>query len=251
MTPSEEQFIYGINPVAEFLKSSSRKCHKVVVEEDNTNPRVQGLAGMARSLGVKVEVMPKAVFRRKYQDLVHQGVAAHIAERELLDLDTLIQQAFAAEKLPVLALLDGIEDPQNLGAIIRSALVLGIQGVVVPKHRSAPINPTVTKAAAGAVERLPIALATNLVQAVEQLKKAGFWAVAADADGDTPCHDFRFDTPIALVIGGEGKGIRPLLRKSCDFSVAIPMCDSLGSLNASASAAVLFYEILRQKSARE
>jgi len=165
-------------------------------------------------------------------------------------LEELIELAFQKSPLPILVALDSIQDPQNLGAIIRSAEALGIHGIVLPKNRTSAINETVAKCSSGAIEYLPIAWVTNLTRGIEQLKKAGFWVAGIAPDGNTPCYQHKFDAPMVLVIGGEEKGIRPLLKKSCDVTLKIPMEGSLGSLNASAAAAVIFYETLRQKNIR-
>ena len=164
-----------------------------------------------------------------------------------LELDELVQRAFQKSRLPVLVVLDSIQDPQNLGAIIRSAETLGIQGMILPKNRTSTLNETVAKCSSGAIEHLPIAWVTNLTRGIEHLKEKGFWIAGVVPDGNTPCHQYKFDTPIVLVLGGEEKGIRPLLKKSCDVTLNIPMQGAIGSLNASAAAAILFYEALRQK----
>lgn len=164
-----------------------------------------------------------------------------------MDLEELVRQAFQGTRTPTLVVLDGIQDPGNLGAIIRSAEVLGIQGIILPRYRSASLNETVAKCSSGAIETLSFTWAANLARALDRLKKAGFWIVGVEPGGRTPCYGFEFNLPVALVVGGEEKGIRPLLRKKCDFSVSIPIQGALSSLNASAACAVVFYEILRQK----
>ena len=166
---------------------------------------------------------------------------------QTLELEELIKLAFKKSRLPILVAVDSIQDPQNLGAIIRSAETLGIQGMILPKNRTSTLNETVAKCSSGAIEHLPISGTTNLVRGMEKLKEAGFWIAGIIPDGDMPCHKYKFDAPTVLIIGGEQKGIRPLLKKSCDTTLSIPMKGSLGSLNASAAAAVIFYETLRQK----
>ncbi|MFQ5716279.1 MAG: 23S rRNA (guanosine(2251)-2'-O)-methyltransferase RlmB [Nitrospinales bacterium] len=157
------------------------------------------------------------------------------------------RKLFRQTPQPTLAVLDGIQDPQNLGAVIRSAEALGIHGIILPRRRTAPLNETVAKCSSGALETIPIAMAINLANALKLLKKHGFWVVGVDTDGKKPCYRLSFDSPTALLIGSEGKGIRPLLKRACDFTVSIPMKGKVGSLNVSAASAVLFYEILRQK----
>jgi 23S rRNA (guanosine2251-2'-O)-methyltransferase len=243
-----ENFIYGINPVQEALKAG--RCRKIVIDDGKKHPRIHAIMDLARPMGVRIETLPGQTFKKKYPALVHQGVIAYISEKETVSLAELIEMAFQSDPQPTLALLDEIQDPHNMGAIIRSAEALGIQGIIIPKHRSAPLNETVAKCSAGAMEILPVAWVTNLAQAIEELKEAKFWVVGVDMDGEKKCHEFDFNMPTALVIGGEEKGIRPIMKKACDFTVCIPMKGRIGSLNASTASAVVFYEILRQKSIR-
>jgi 23S rRNA (guanosine2251-2'-O)-methyltransferase len=143
--------------------------------------------------------------------------------------------------------LDSIEDPQNLGSLIRTAESCGVQGVLIPKDRAVGLTPTVVKASAGAVAHIPIVRVTNLAQAIDDLKKQGFWVVGTDAHGGKSLYEMKFDMNVALVIGSEGKGIRPLLLKKCDFTVSIPMRGKIASLNTAIAGAVILYEILRQR----
>ncbi len=247
MEDSKPSILYGINPVLEALKARTRQCHEIVVKDNHSNSRIQSVLALARSLQVKVATLPNKEFQQQYGNYAHQSIIGYFSPRKPLDLNDLIDQALKAGPTPTLVLLDGIQDPQNLGAIIRAAQTLGIQGVILPERRSAQLTETVAKCSAGAIERLPIASVNNLVPSLERLKKAGFWIVGVDSGGKTPCWDFQFDMPVALVIGGEEKGIRPLVRKNCDFTVNIPMTGTLDSLNAATASAVVFYEILRQK----
>jgi len=179
----------------------------------------------------------------------HQGVVAVVADYRYRELGELLEGARAAGAPPLVVVLDGIEDPQNLGAIIRSAHALGAHGVVIPKDRAAGITPAAAKASAGAVEHCPVARVTNLAQALERLKEAGVWTVATDASADEPISAVDLTVPTALVIGSEGAGVRPLVRRTCDRVARIPMQGKVGSLNASASAAIALYEVLRQRTA--
>jgi 23S rRNA (guanosine2251-2'-O)-methyltransferase len=247
MEDKKPSILYGINPVLEALKAGKRQCHKIVVKDKNANSRIQSVSTLARSLQVKVETLPQKEFQHKYGNYAHQSIIGYFSPKKPLELKELIQQALKAEPTPALVVLDGIQDPQNLGAIIRAAQTLGIQGVILPERRSASLTETVAKCSAGAIEQLPIASVNNLAQTLERLKKAGFWIVGVDSGGKTPCYEFQFDMPVALIIGGEEKGIRPLLLKNCDFTINIPMMGTLDSLNAATASAVVFYEILRQK----
>jgi len=247
----DKPFTYGINPLFEALKAGKRKCYRIITEEGKTNPRLQPIFEAARAQGVQIETLPRDVFQKKFKGIIHQGVIGYFAEKKTMALADLIKNAFSLSPRPTLALLDGIQDPHNLGALIRSAEALGVHGLILPDRRSAPLNETVAKCSSGAIENLPIAWITNLARTLEELKEAGFWIVGLDAQGAKFCHEFKFDMPTAVLIGGEEKGIRPLIKKTCDFSVAIPMQGRGESLNASAAGTVIFYEILRQKMALE
>ena len=247
MNSFDHSNVFGLNPVFEALKARKRRCYKLVIEQGKSQVRLNSLIELARENKVPIETIPKTDFQKKYRSYNHQGVVGIFAVIQALELDELVHQAFQKSRLPVLVVLDSIQDPQNLGAIIRSAETLGIQGMILPKNRTSTLNETVAKCSSGAIEHLPIAWVTNLTRGIEHLKEKGFWIAGVVPEGNTPCHQYKFDTPIVLVLGGEEKGIRPLLKKSCDVTLNIPMQGAIGSLNASAAAAILFYEALRQK----
>ena len=247
MNSFDHSNVFGFNPVFEALKARKRRCYKLVIEQGKSQVRLNSLIELARENKVPIETIPKTDFQKKYRSHNHQGVVGIFAIIQALELDELVEQAFKKSRLPVLVVLDSIQDPQNLGAIIRSAETLGIQGMILPKNRTSTLNETVAKCSSGAIEHLPIAWVTNLTRGIEHLKEKGFWIAGVVPEGDTPCHQYKFDTPVVLVLGGEEKGIRPLLKKTCDVTLNIPMQGAIGSLNASAAAAILFYEVLRQK----
>ena len=247
MTDTQTDILYGINPITEALKAYKRKCFRIIVEEGKINPRLKPLIRLARSQNVMVETISKPEFKKRYLSYARQGVIGYFSTKVTMTLSDLIASALKESEHPILVLPDGIQDPHNLGAIIRSAEALGIQGMVLPKHRVASMNETVAKCSSGAVEKFPVTWVTNLVNAIEKLKESGFWIVGIDPDGETSCYDFKFEMPVALLIGSEGKGIRPLIKKTCDFTLSIPMEGSMSSLNASVAGAVIFYEALRQK----
>ena len=251
MKNKQSSFIHGVHPLQEALKSGKRRCHKVIVDEGKQNSTIRSILKICETRGITVETLSKGVFRKKYGTGSAQGIIGQFSSKEMLDIDELITQAYKDSSMPTLVMLDGIQDPQNMGAIIRSAEVLGVQGIIIPKRRTAPINETVTKCSAGAVETLPIATTENFSQTIEELKRAKFWIVGVDMSGDQLCGQFQFDMPTVLVIGGEEKGIRPLIKKSCDFTVSIPMEGQINSLNVAAAGAIVFYEILRQKKNRD
>ena len=250
MNSFDNSTVFGLNPVLEALKAQNRRCYKIIIEQGKPQARLNSLILLAHENKVPIETIPKTAFQKKYRDYNHQGVIGVFAIIPALELEELIKLVFQKSPLPILVALDSIQDPQNLGAIIRSAEALGIHGIILPKNRTSTINETVAKCSSGAIEYLPISWVTNLTRGIEQLKEAGFWIAGIVPDGNTPCYQHKFDEPMVLVIGGEEKGIRPLLKKSCDVTLKIPMEGSLGSLNASAAAAVIFYETLRQKNIR-
>jgi len=250
MNSTDNSTVFGLNPVFEALKAQKRRCYKLIIEQGKTQARLNSLIELAHEYKVPIETIPKIAFQKKYRNHNHQGVIGVFAIIQTLELEELVKQAFEASPLPILVALDSIQDPQNLGAIIRSAETLGIQGIILPKNRTSTLNETVAKCSSGAIEHLPISWVTNLTRGIEQLKEAGFWIAGVVPDGDTPCYQYKFDAPMVLVIGGEEKGIRPLIKKSCDVTLKIPMEGSMESLNASAAAAILFYETLRQKNMR-
>ena len=251
MKSTEQTLIVGINSVREALSASKRRCYRLVFEQGKTSPRIQAVLKLAEEKQIPIEPLPKSVFQKKYHDQVHQGIAGYFSTIVTLELEDLIEIAFQKTSLPTLVILDGIQDPQNLGAIIRSAETLGIQGLILPKHGTPALNETVAKCSSGAIEHLPIAWVTNLTRCIEQLKEAEFWIAGIVPDGEIPCYQYQFNTPLALVLGGEEKGIRPLLKKSCDVTLSIPMKGQLESLNVASASAVVFYENLRQKKLRD
>jgi 23S rRNA (guanosine2251-2'-O)-methyltransferase len=177
----------------------------------------------------------------------HQGVLAYQAGTAYASWEELEQRIARAPGFSVVLILDSIEDPQNLGSLIRTAEACGAQGLVIPKDRAAGLTPTAVKISAGAAAHLPIVRVTNLAQTIEDLKKMGFWVVGAEAGGAKSLYEMKFDMNVALLIGSEGKGIRPLLLRKCDFTVAIPMRGKISSLNTAMAGAVILYEILRQQ----
>ena len=247
MSNDQVNILYGINPIKEAVKASKRKCLRIILEDGKTNPRLKTLLTLVRSKNILIESIPRGEFKKRYHSYAHQGVVGHFSPKKTIWFHELIESALEKSTNPTLVIPDEIQDPHNLGAIIRSAVAMGIQGMVLTKHRVAPLNETVAKCSSGAIEKLPITWVANLSNAIATLKESGFWIVGIDPKGTTSCYDFKFDMPIALLIGSEGKGIRPLLKKNCDFTVSIPMANSINSLNASAAGTVIFYEALRQK----
>jgi 23S rRNA (guanosine2251-2'-O)-methyltransferase len=235
------RFVYGVNPVLEALRAHPQDVLRVLVERKRSQG-AERVAQAAGALGVRVE--EAGDLDRRARGGVHQGVGAELAEFRYLELPDLLDTIKGAAFLLV---LDGVTDPQNLGALVRSAHALGAHGVVVPKDRAAGVTPAVTKAAAGALEHCPIVRVTNLSRAVDQMKENGIWTVALAADGEKTLGEVDLKEPTALVLGSEGSGVRPLVRKTCDHVARIPMGGQVGSLNVSAAGAISLYEVARQR----
>ncbi len=237
--------IYGINPVAEALKARGRAFEYVAVSRERHDQRVQRIVSQCRAHGVAVRSMPRQELDRLAGGPSHQGVVAVTSEKQYVDVGDLLasrrgQHAF-------LIVLDGVEDPHNLGAIIRTADAAGVDGIAIPERRAAGVTGTVAKASAGASEHLPIAKVTNISRTLEELKRANVWTVGLDERGDRSYDQIDYNMDCALVLGAEGKGLHEQVRKHCDFVISIPMQGKVPSLNVSVAAAVVMYEVARQR----
>ncbi len=240
--------VYGVNPVRELLRAGGEGVAELWLAEGAGRDRAFGeLQRLSRQTAAKVRTAPRQKLDRLAGSQAHQGVVAVVADYRYRDLDELLAAARASGRPPLLVLLDGVEDPQNLGAIVRSAHALGAHGVVIPRDRAAGISPAAAKASAGAVEHCPVARVVNLARTLEELKGQGIWTVAADAGGDRILPEIDLTGPVARVVGGEGRGVRPLVRRTCDYIARIPMAGEVSSLNASVAAAVMLYEAARQR----
>lgn len=238
--------IVGRQPILELLRAGG-VLKKVVLASGTTGTVISEIEKLARSKGVYVEHRDRKYLDSLAPDLNHQGVIALGFEFRYTPLENILSRLEKTGENPFLILLDQIQDPQNLGAIIRSAEAVGAHGVVIPSRRSAQVTAAVFKASAGAVSYIPIVLEKNLNSLVEQLKKRGFWIFGTDASGSELYHEVDYRGPVGLVLGSEGKGISRLLKEKCDYLVNIPMRGKINSLNASAAGAVLMYEVLRQR----
>ena len=236
--------LIGRNPVMEALKSG-RVITKLMVLRD-AEGSVKKILGMAHDKNIPVQTVDRAVLDRAAYGGPHQGVVAHVSDYEYSEVSDILELAAERNEPPFIIILDGIEDPHNLGAIIRTADAAGAHGVIIPKRRAAAVTATVEKAAAGAASYMHVARVTNISQTIEDLKKEGVWIAAVDMDGDIYT-EADFTGPIALVTGSEGSGISRLVKEKCDFCVSIPMKGGVNSLNASNAAAILMYEAVRQR----
>lgn len=239
--------LYGIHPVYEALVAGRRVFEKLNVSKRRQTRRIQDLLERAQAQGIPIQYRKPDYFRSLLGGSVHQGVAAQVRDFPLADASMILKKAETEKELPLILALDGIVDPQNLGSLVRTALAMGAHGIILPKARSAPLSPAVSKASAGAMEHMLIARVSNLVAALQRLKKAGLWVVGAHAGSEQRVDDADFNVGIVLVIGGEGKGLRPLVRKTCDYLVSIPQKKAVDSLNAAVAGAIVMYEIVRQR----
>jgi 23S rRNA (guanosine2251-2'-O)-methyltransferase len=237
--------IFGIHPVSEAIRSRGRAIEYVGVTKDRADQKVQRLIEDARKTGVAVRFLRRDELQRIAHNAAHQGVVAVVAAKQYNDVEDILQKRRAERAFVVV--LDGVEDPHNLGAIIRTADAAGADGVIIPERRAVGVTGTVAKASAGASEWLPVARVTNIARTVEELKRNNIWTVALDERG-TQFHDeLDWNMDCALVLGAEGAGVHDLVRKHCDFVVKIPMLGKVPSLNVSVAAAVVMYEVVRQR----
>ena len=249
MDEFKNEMIEGRNAVLEALRAG-RALDKVYIARGETDKALAHIAGLARERGVSVSDCDRRKLDTMSVTKAHQGVIAVCAVREYASLDDILALAESRGEAPFVVVCYEISDPHNLGAIIRSAECVGAHGVVIPKRRSAGLTAVVGKTSAGAAEHLPVARVANISAALQELKDRGLWVYGAAAEGSSPMWETDLTGPLALVIGSEGEGLGRLVRERCDFLVSIPLRGKVGSLNASTAAAVLMYEVLRQKLAK-
>jgi 23S rRNA (guanosine2251-2'-O)-methyltransferase len=242
----KEDIIYGLNPVVEALRGT-RKAFELFVAGAGTDKRLEKLLKLAAEKGVPVRHREKADIFRLCGNDHHQGVALRIEGFSYAEFDEILDRCRTSGESGLIIVLDSIQDPHNLGAIIRSAACAGAHGVIIPKDRAAGITPTVEKASAGAVETILVTQVVNIAQTLDELKKAGFWIYGASDNASALLFDQNLTGATVLVIGNEGEGIRPLVRKKCDAVFSIPMQGGVSSLNASVAAGVALFEVVRQR----
>lgn len=238
------QYIAGRNPVLEVLKTD-KEIEKIYILKGDLKGSVKKIIGIAKDRNIVIQEVDKNKLDSLAKGVAHQGVVALVSSYQYASIDDILNTAMKMKVAPFIVILDGIEDPHNLGAIIRTAECAGVHGIIIPKRKSAQVNETVYKASAGAVEHILVAKVNNINKAIDELKDKGLWIYGADMDGD-----LYFNTSlkgaVALVIGSEGKGISRLTKEKCDCLVKIPMAGKISSLNASNAAAILMYEVVRQ-----
>lgn len=237
--------IYGIHPVLECLKSGARSVEKIYIQKTASSRSISEIVHLCRQKGIPVRFEPGAFFERQTNGASHQGVLAVCSAQKYKDIEDVFASLSAC---PTLVVLDSIEDPMNLGAIIRTCAASGVEGVILPKDHSTGLTSTVAKTAAGALDHVQVVRVSNLVNAMKELKEKGIWIVGVETGQKMLYYEQDYRMPLALVLGNEGKGIRRLVRETCDFLVSIPTPGKIHSLNVSVSAGVILYEVLRQRS---
>jgi 23S rRNA (guanosine2251-2'-O)-methyltransferase len=239
------EILFGLHPVEEALRSGTRKFDHICIARERQDARLEKLIQACRDAGVKTRLDTRDQLTKLARTEAHQGVVAIVKARQFLDLDDLLVGGAKRDRL--LLALDGVEDPQNLGALLRTAEGAGVDGVVVTERRSAPLSPVAVKASAGAAEHVKIARVVNLVRTLEELKKRDLWIIGLDERGDMDYDQFDFSVGCVLVLGREGAGLHDLVRRTCDHLLRIPMAGRVESLNVSAAGAVVLYEAARQR----
>ncbi|SHK12461.1 23S rRNA (guanosine(2251)-2'-O)-methyltransferase RlmB [Rhodothermus profundi] len=244
--------LVGRNPVREALEQNDTRVEKVFVQEGAGGSAIEAIRRAARAQGIPVQIVPKARLDRLASGATHQGVVAFVAPVAYRTLEDLLREvapspAAVQERQPLLVALDQIEDPHNYGAILRTAVAAGVAGVLVPRHHMAPLNTVALKASAGAALRVPIARVTNLARALETLKTHGFWVAGASPTGSVSVWEMDWHRPLVLVLGNEGRGLRPRVVQACDLLVSIPLRGPVASLNVSVAAGILLFAATRSR----
>ena len=239
-------FVFGRHAVVEALQTPDR-VNRVFIQEGTSGRDAAKVIELAREKGIQVQTVPKTKIEDLVGNAVHQGLVASIAAYEYADLEDVFKKAEEKGEDPFIVILDGVEDPHNLGSILRTADATGVHGIIIPKRRSASLTATVAKASTGAIEHVPVVRVTNLTQTIEQLKARGVWVFGTDMNG-TDYRKWNTSGPLAIVMGNEGKGVSRIVKESVDEMVTIPMVGHVQSLNASVASALMMYEVFRNRS---
>ncbi|MDE3057716.1 MAG: 23S rRNA (guanosine(2251)-2'-O)-methyltransferase RlmB [Bacteroidota bacterium] len=242
-------FIAGRNPIIEALKAGTL-IEKIYIVRGTHGEPINTIRRLARMKNVPCAEVPQELLDQLFQNAQTQGVLAVIGEKKVLTVEEILEIGSKRNEKPFLVIFDEIEDPHNLGALIRSALCVGAHGGIVPKHHAASVSPTVAKTSAGASEHFPVAKVTNIATTIDELKAKNIWVVGTDPRAEKSFTELDYSMPLALVIGNEGRGIRRLVREKCDFLVKIPMAGKFDSFNASVAGALVMYEVYRKRHER-
>jgi 23S rRNA (guanosine2251-2'-O)-methyltransferase len=240
--------IVGRNSVLELLRHGNREIEQILIVQGNSHPRLRQIRILAEQKRIRCEAVARQELDRIESTTPHQGVIAIVSPASYTDLKIILENALNSGHPPLLVMLDSVQDPRNLGAIIRTAEAVNADGLIIPKHKAAGMTTAAYKTAAGSSEYLPIAQVTNLAQTIETLKEAGVWVTGADQNASMLYTEVDLTGPICLVLGNEAEGLRRLVKEKCDFLVRLPMLGHVPSLNVSVAAGVLLYEVVRQRS---
>jgi 23S rRNA (guanosine2251-2'-O)-methyltransferase len=236
--------MYGIHAVEEALRSDASRIERICVQRGQRNPRIQELVDLSRDKHVQISFEDKSWLDRKAEGQRHQGILCYVSEIPTLTVEDLLEQAGSPG---LILILDGIEDPRNLGAILRSAEVSGADGVILPQRRTAGLSATAVKSSAGAATHVKVARTGNTVAAIDLLKKSGYWILGLASEAGKPLWEADFSVPTALVLGNEGSGLHRLVKERCDLLFSIPVRGRISSHNVSVAAGISLYEVLRQR----
>jgi 23S rRNA (guanosine2251-2'-O)-methyltransferase len=240
------QLLFGRNAVLEALRAG-RAIRRVMVAESAHGEAIDRLADAARARGVQIDAVDRQRLDEIGRGVNHQGVVARVAPFRYATVEEIVEAMHRSASPPLVLVLDTLQDPQNFGSLLRTAAAVGAHGAIIPEHRAVEVTPAVARVSAGATEHLPIARVGNLVRALAILKEAGLWVVGLDARAETPHVEADLSGPLAIVVGGEDRGLRPLVRRSCDFLVRLPMPGPVESLNAAVAGSIILYEVLRRR----
>lgn len=245
---STTQVIYGVNPTIELLRSGRRRCHEIFIAEGRKQATVDKLVRLAEDRKIGISFVKREEMARLTKTEKNQGIAARVDDYPYAVLEEVVANSLSDSNKSFFIILDGITDPQNLGSVIRTAHLLGVSGVIIPRDNSAEVTPAVVKASAGATEYLPVAQVTNIANTINYLKEQGIWVAAAVADSEKSIYNEDFASySFAIVLGAEGKGVRRLVRERCDMGLNVPMEGRLDSFNVSVAAALIMGEVARQR----
>ncbi len=244
---TKREGLFGINPILEALKAGTREFDKVYIAKGTHSKGIEEIVRLCRHQNIPVHFEGRESLDRISGTKKHQGIYGFVAVKGYSSVDEIFDIAEGRKENPFILLLDGVEDPRNLGAIIRTADGAGVHGIIIPKHRSSGLSSTVAKTSAGAIEHMKISRATNLLNTIEWLRDHGLWIYGLDMEGEKEYNTVSYDIPLGIVIGGEGRGIRESIRKACDVRVKIPLFGQVSSLNVSVASGIILFEIAKQR----
>lgn len=244
----DKEYIIGRNPIIERMKAG-KKIYKIYIQGASQG-KIDKLLDLAKERSIDLEYVDKKTLDNLSQGRVHQGVVGEIPSYKYASLEEIFARAKSLGQDPLIVILDGIEDPHNLGSIIRTAECAGVHGIVIPKHRAASVNETVYKTSAGAVDHMLVSMVTNITDTLKELKDRGLWIYGSDLAGENYHYETDLKGPIGIVVGNEGKGMSRLVKENCDLLIKIPMFGKISSMNAANASSVIIYEVIRQRHAK-